>query len=71
MLPQEFLKIIGLSKMQFPASLDRNWLTRKVLCSQKMKHYDLPIIIVSFQLFIFNSINKCKKNFTLFSHFKN
>ena len=63
--PGNFYKLLDSLKCNFLHSLDRNWLTRKVLCSEKMKYYDLAIIIVSFQLFIFYSINKCKK----ISHF--
>ena len=51
--------------MQFPAFSGSELVNQEGIMLRKMKYYDLAIIIVSFQLFIFYSINKCKK----ISHF--
>ena len=57
MLPQEIF-ITGLSKVQFPAFSGSELVNQEGIMLTKNEIFDLPIIIVSFQLFVFYSINK-------------
>ena len=70
MPPRTFVKLESL-KCNFPRSLDRSWVTGRVLkgvkkCSQKKKYLsmtDLAIIIISLQLFVF--LKKCTNPISL------